>query len=231
MARSPEQKRAYYLAHRDDILAKRAAYRAANREAIRAKKAAEYQANRTKVLAQSAVYRTTRREEARAYAKTYRESHREELRKNAKDYAVKHREASIVYRRANRDILKARNRAHYAANRSKRLRKAQEWIKSHPHEMAEHYRRRRARKVNAPLSDFTSAQWKAMLEHFQYRCQYCPEDCRQCATKTHKLTQDHITPLSRGGAHTLANIVPCCQSCNSKKHAGPVLRPVQPMLL
>ena len=46
-----------------------------------------------------------------------------------------------------------------------------------------------------------------------------------------RLEMDHITPLSKGGDHTASNIVPCCRSCNAKKGTGPVLKPVQPMLL
>jgi 5-methylcytosine-specific restriction endonuclease McrA len=29
---------------------------------------------------------------------------------------------------------------------------------------------------------------------------------------------DHMIPVSRGGFHTIANIVPACQPCNSTKH-------------
>ena len=29
---------------------------------------------------------------------------------------------------------------------------------------------------------------------------------------------DHATPLSRGGTNSLDNLIPCCVSCNSKKH-------------
>ena len=32
-----------------------------------------------------------------------------------------------------------------------------------------------------------------------------------------KLEQEHVIPLSKGGALTLHNIVPACRSCNSKK--------------
>jgi 5-methylcytosine-specific restriction endonuclease McrA len=85
--------------------------------------------------------------------------------------------------------------------------------------------KRRALKINAPIRDFTSAQWKALQEHFSHRCAYCGR-----RAKGH-LTQDHITPLSKGGNHTLSNIVPACKSCNSKKHTGEPLTPVQPMLL
>jgi 5-methylcytosine-specific restriction endonuclease McrA len=55
--------------------------------------------------------------------------------------------------------------------------------------------------------------------------------CVYCGRKMQRLTQDHITPLSRGGNHTKSNIVPACRSCNSKKGTGEPLVPVQPMLL
>ena len=45
-----------------------------------------------------------------------------------------------------------------------------------------------------------------------------------------RLTMDHITPISKGGAHTASNIVPACQSCNSKKNNRAPLKPVQPIL-
>lgn len=84
--------------------------------------------------------------------------------------------------------------------------------------------RRRAAKHGATLNDFTKEQWEAMKRHYGYRCVYC-------GVKTIALTQDHLTPLSKGGNHTASNILPACRSCNSRKQAGEVLRPVQPLLL
>lgn len=31
------------------------------------------------------------------------------------------------------------------------------------------------------------------------------------------MTLDHVLPLSRGGRHCIANIVPACKNCNQKK--------------
>jgi 5-methylcytosine-specific restriction endonuclease McrA len=75
------------------------------------------------------------------------------------------------------------------------------------------------------VRDFTAAQWKEMQEAYDHRCAYCGKRCKG------KLTQDHITPLSQGGLHTASNIIPACSSCNNRKHTGPPLKPVQPMLL
>lgn len=85
-------------------------------------------------------------------------------------------------------------------------------------------RKRRARKKRSATNDFTDAEWQEMKAHYGHRCVYC-------GRKLQRLTQDHLTPLHLGGAHTKQNIVPACQSCNSKKYLGPPLVPVQPLLL
>jgi 5-methylcytosine-specific restriction endonuclease McrA len=54
--------------------------------------------------------------------------------------------------------------------------------------------------------------------------------CAYCGRKTVLLEKDHIIPLSKGGLHTISNIVPACGPCNNRKHdrtpqeAGMVLR-------
>jgi len=85
--------------------------------------------------------------------------------------------------------------------------------------------RRRATRAGASRNDFTREQWLLLQETFQHRCAYCGR-----RAKGH-LTQDHVTPLSKGGAHTLNNIVPACQSCNSSKGVKAPLKQVQPLLL
>ena len=41
--------------------------------------------------------------------------------------------------------------------------------------------------------------------------------CHYCGSLD-DLTIDHKTPLSRGGTNEIANLVPACRSCNSRKH-------------
>lgn len=94
----------------------------------------------------------------------------------------------------------------------------------HPEIYRERERRYRARKNGAPIHDLTAAQWADIKAAYGHRCVYC-------GRKMQALTQDHITPLIKGGSHTRSNVVPACRSCNSKKHTGGVLCPVQPLLL
>lgn len=50
----------------------------------------------------------------------------------------------------------------------------------------------------------------ALKKAWGYKCAYC--NCTPTA-----LTQDHVVPVTKGGEHTISNIVPACQSCNSAK--------------
>jgi 5-methylcytosine-specific restriction endonuclease McrA len=117
-----------------------------------------------------------------------------------------------LYHARNRQLIYAREQAkrlaypeRYASYKAKRL--AQ--LRMHPAQA---------------LCKLTAQDWRDILAAFASHCAYCDR------TMT-RLTQDHITPLSKGGSHTKSNIVPACRSCNSKKHTGPPLKPVQPLLL
>jgi hypothetical protein len=61
----------------------------------------------------------------------------------------------------------------------------------------------------APINDFTAAEWEALKRLHANTCAYCGSEGA--------LTRDHVKPLAKGGSNTLANIVPACLSCNSAK--------------
>lgn len=201
--KDPQKRRAYA-----------AAYAAAHREQARARSVAWHAANREKSRASSAAYAAAHREEARIRSGDYYATHREEIRPKKAIYRAAHhdktRRRDAAYRATHRDTLRAYHASYHLAHRI---------------EHSAHNARRRARKANAPVNDFTAAQWRDLQEHFQHRCAYCGK-----RAKGH-LTQDHLTPLSKGGSHTLGNIAPACRSCNGKKRTGPPPVPVQPLLL
>jgi 5-methylcytosine-specific restriction endonuclease McrA len=123
--------------------------------------------------------------------------------------AEKTRGYSKKYRLTHAEKVRLSGKAYYAAHSDKVIAKV---------------KRQRARKANALINDFTAQQWKDMQAAYDYRCVYCHKRCKG------KLTQDHLTPLSKGGNHTASNIIPACRQCNAKKCTGPVLVPVQPVL-
>ena len=103
-----------------------------------------------------------------------------------------------------------------------RIRGSKRYCRSLASQLRNH--RRRLRVLQAPIGDFTQAQWIAMKALYRHCCVYCGQ-------RMQRLTIDHITPLIKGGAHTASNIVPACRSCNSKKQDRAVLVPAQPVLL
>jgi len=57
----------------------------------------------------------------------------------------------------------------------------------------------------------TDAEWEAKKNEYDNKCAYCGKG-------NIKLTKDHIVPVSLGGTGDIGNIVPACQSCNSRKN-------------
>src|SRR5262252_112029 len=159
----------------------------------------------------------------------YRQAHPEKGRERSKRYRTRHPERA----KETRKNSYKKNRA-YSNAKSKRWRENnveqqqinnKNYRQAHPEKTKEHRQRRRAAKANAVINDLTHAQWIEIQVAQDHCCQYCQKRYKG------KLTQDHILPLSKGGSHTLHNVIAACRSCNSKKHTGTVLCPVQPLLL
>lgn len=168
-------------------------------------------------------------EAARAYQRAHYAKRREHIRALAKaryqKNAEKERAYSQKYRERNRKRANAVVREWRKNNPEKAKAVGKSWATRNPDAVRAIRRRRRALVSGAPINDFTATEWLVLQVCFGHRCAYCD------AHKRGELTQDHIVPLSKGGAHTLSNIVPACKSCNSKKHDGPPLRPVTPLVL
>ena len=177
-----------------------------------------YNANPEKFRQNTSAWRKANPEKAAAYTAKYLpewlKNHPEKVREYSRKATQKYFDANPE---RSRKIQREWRRSHPEVGRA--------WEKAHPETVRAKGARRRARKAQAPRNDFTPEQWRLLQAVFNHRCAYCAKRC-----KGH-LTQDQITPLSKGGSHTLSNIIPACATCNSRKHAGPPPIPVQPLLL
>lgn len=110
---------------------------------------------------------------------------------------------------------RAKDRKHHAENRPARIAKALAWNQRNRERFnqicvnAQEKRRAIKKGVTATMTLF---DWETTLEVFNGRCAYCLEPC--------KAEQEHFRPLSRGGTHDVDNVVPACEACNRRKHAG-----------
>lgn len=163
--------------------------------------------------------------------KIYRVLERQRLRERletdsvfAKQWHARHADHQAKWFAKNTDKAHASANAYAAANKEKINTRRRKRYAEDPSKPLANNRKRRARKRGAATSTLTAAQWQAIKEHYGHRCVYC-------GRKMQRLTQDHITPLAKGGSHTVSNVVPACTSCNCRKRHGPVLKPIQPLLI
>lgn len=71
------------------------------------------------------------------------------------------------------------------------------------------YARRRRRRIAAKVHDLTDVQWTSLKAAWG--------GCAYCGATESALQKDCVLPISRGGQYVLANVVPCCRSCNTSK--------------
>ena len=143
------------------------------------------------------------------------------------------RDAYRAYRTANADRIKARMAQYYLDNRDRVLERNKEYYRTHREQelmrasnrnpeigraSTARWRERnpeardRYRLVKASATTYvvTKRDWDRLCSRYGWRCAYCGEQ--------RKLTFDHVVPLSRGGAHSIGNLLPACLSCNCSKN-------------
>jgi len=123
-----------------------------------------------------------------------------------------------------RDIEKQRARAKCWWEKVKNLpehkAKYKSWVDSH-REIVRAYCRNDYAKRRGQDGIITADEWLDVLEFFDNRCAYC-------FVQSLNLTQDHVIPLSRGGENVVGNVVPACNSCNTRKRNHLIFTMLQP---
>jgi 5-methylcytosine-specific restriction endonuclease McrA len=76
------------------------------------------------------------------------------------------------------------------------------------------YTRQKSKRRKAQMRDSVAIQVKgreirARFAEFDHRCAYCGADG--------DLHIEHVVPISKGGPHSIGNIIPACESCNYSK--------------
>lgn len=98
----------------------------------------------------------------------------------------------------------------------RRLAATRRYQAAHPEIVKVSQQRRRARLAQAE-STLTHAEWLEILAAFHGRCAYCLRNDLP-------LQQEHMQPISKGGSHSVTNVVPACGPCNRKKHTRDLLQ-------
>lgn len=171
------------------------------------------------------------KEYAKSASREYKEAHPEYDRKYREENRERIQEYSQQYHRREG----AREKARFLAkmwlknNPERNAASSRNWRENNPDKARETSRRyykknpdsyiikaaKRKALMQGNYADLTTAEWKEVLEFYNYTCLCCGKLASELPGG--KLTQDHIVPLSKGGAHTKSNIQPLCFSCNVKK--------------
>jgi 5-methylcytosine-specific restriction endonuclease McrA len=89
---------------------------------------------------------------------------------------------------------------------------SRQWYRNDPIASTVNRQSQRAKQYDVPVNRFNADEWEWLLDACGHRCAYCGKE-------TEQLTPDHVVPLSQGGANSLSNIVPACETCNKQKGA------------
>ena len=142
------------------------------------------------------------------YAKEYREENKEVIAERKKEYRNSHRSVINEYYNAHKSDMVKAAREYREANKEPLAERKKEYRRSHMEEDRARSQKRRALKKSLP-STLTITQWDKIKKDFDGKCAYCGKEL--------PLHQDHFVALSKGGEYSHNNIVPSCQSCNSRK--------------
>ena len=157
-------------------------------------------------------YQQANREKVAEYKKQYYQENRKKIEKRQKQYRQENREKIAErgkqYYQENREQITEQQKQYYQANREKIAKKQKQYQQANPEKLKARNQKRRALKRDA-AGNATAAEIQARFDYHGNRCYYCGCDG--------KMQIEHRIPLSRGGTHYPANIVPACQSCNFSK--------------
>lgn len=171
-----------------------------------AKKAAQqrdYAKHRDSILAKNKASQKADRAAANARYRRWKENHPEKATLMGRKYAK-------AWAKRNPDKVAAKQRQWLEANPNYHREWKQRRYLIDPYPFREAAKVRRAREMGAEMREVTRDQWDRLCLQYDNRCAYC--------RSAGPLQKDHVIPLTRGGRHSIGNLLPACKPCNSSKN-------------
>jgi 5-methylcytosine-specific restriction endonuclease McrA len=125
------------------------------------------------------------------------------------------KERTARYRTANPNRVRAAMAAWRAKPENQRLarERTRTWRLENPRRRSEQARRRNALKKSGVATFVSLELLDGKLAYWGWRCWINGPGCT-----VDPESWDHVKPLTKGGAHMLANLRPACGHCNRRKH-------------
>ena len=164
-------------------------YRLKNKEKIAEIGKTYYTKNKETILEKAMIYRSENKERRSAVQKKYNDNNKGKIKKIDRDYRAK-----------NSDKIKQKQKEYRSTEYAKENKRID-------------CRRRRALKKTTADGTITKESLDTLLHSQDNKCYHC--GCELDNTKH----LDHFIPISKGGVHSINNVVWSCPSCNLKKSA------------
>lgn len=143
----------------------------------------------------------------REYRKKYYAEHAEEAREAAREWRESNHEQYLEtkrrYREAHPEAVSEGKKKWY-----REMRQDPEALEDWRQMQRRSSRKRRARKADNGIIEFSDEELDAKLDYWAERCWMCGADM-ECV--------DHVKPIAAGGMHALCNLRPACNECNESK--------------
>jgi 5-methylcytosine-specific restriction endonuclease McrA len=179
---------------------------------------------KTQIAARRKAWRAKSADKIAVHNRNYRLKNPEKLKQKGKNYWEKNRPMLLAkqkkYREANADKVALSTSKWQKENKDRVNAKSKKWRNTHPEQAAQigkNFReknpengkltsmRYRARKYQNGIFLVRETEIKSLLE----------KPCFYCGAKSEHL--DHVTPISRGGRHSIGNLIQSCAGCNLSK--------------
>lgn len=130
----------------------------------------------------------------------------------------KRKEYLSKYYKENKEEIKEKMQKYYKENREQFLKNASEYKKTKDGKISSRASTSKRRNTSLDNADgtITKHSLDALLQIQNNQCFYCKKDLSLLTNRETHL--DHYIPLSKGGAHSITNVVWSCSTCNLIKH-------------
>lgn len=170
--------------------------------------------NRERNAARARAWARANPEKKRAGDKRWAEENRERVNANSRDWAARNRERR-------REIARRSDAKHREA---RRIAGREYWKRVDPETKRQRQREWKAKNRDKVALDNHLRRVIQDVDVETYRAYVRVlhgDPCSYCGGFGGEI--DHIVPLSAGGANAWENLTSACRSCNSSKHASPLL--------
>lgn len=113
---------------------------------------------------------------------------------------------AVEYRNKNPEKVKESKRQYREANLEKVKEYQKQYCSSNPEKYKNYCSKRRSNKAANGVFKVTEKELKKL---YSSSCIYCGS--------LNSIEADHVIPISKGGRHSIGNLVPACRSCNASK--------------